>query len=302
MAKDVKKKVASSKTPSTNTTKILIWVGIAVVLIAVIIILISVLSPKEKKNEVPKLTTCELNNHSCYNLSCPTGYAEVDMACKTGQACCNKIPVGEKSQCERAGLSCYPNNCPVGYSTISLFCWGGGACCKKIIVQDRTKCELQGFQCFESALQESACPTNYAPVNQSCRSGEACCKEAPQKNKTLVIYGYVKIKEGNCMPPVGSNCTITALTTQVAVFPETLESQMSGNYFRTSAGPIKTVYSNESGYYEIELPYGDYSVFAQDPKGNNDYYCDTVIYGGAECYIPLTNSKEFDIIMDHSTQ
>jgi hypothetical protein len=274
---------------------------VLLVLIVLIIVLVSLLQ-KEKENEVPKLTTCELNNYSCFNNSCLTGYTEMNMACKTGQACCKKIPVGEKSQCERAGLNCYKNSCPFGYADIDLFCGGGNACCKKIVVESRAKCELQGFQCFESILPEPACPTNYISLNISCRTGEICCKPDSQKNKTLVIYGYVKIKKGNCMPPVGPNCTTTPLITEVAVFSKTLESQMSGNYFRTAAGPIKMVYSNESGYYEIELPYGDYSVFAKDPEENNDYYCNTMVYGGAMCYVPLTNSKQFDILIDHSTQ
>jgi len=304
MEKVVKKSASiSGRSPKNNKKTItLVLGGLAVLLLIIAVIVLISLSQKEKENEVPKLTTCELNNYSCFNNSCPTGYAELDMACKSGQVCCNKIPVGEKSQCEKAGLGCYKTSCPFGYAEIDLFCWAGGACCKKIVVEDRTKCELQGFQCFGSILPEPACPMNYISVNQSCSVGEICCKEAPQKNKTFVIYGYVRIKEGNCMPPIGLNCTTTPLVTQVAVFPKTSEGQMSGSYFRTAAGPINMINSNESGYYEMEIPYGDYSVFAKDPKGNNDYYCNTVTYGGVVCYVALTNSKQFDILIDHSAQ
>lgn len=285
--------------------KIIIWL----IVIAVIVILIVVFANQSKKGggggEKPGLTTCELNNHSCYNgTSCPLGYAEVDMGCKTGggQVCCKKIPTEpEKSQCERAGLDCYTKDCPGGYAEIDLFCGIGKVCCKKIIVEDRTKCELQSFQCFTSSLPEPQCPMNYMNVNLSCRTGEVCCKQKAQQNKTFVVYGYVRVKEGNCMPPIGPNCTTTPLFTEVAIFPKTSETQMSGNYFRTAAGPIKMTMSNLSGYYQMELPYGEYSVFAKDPQ-NNDYYCNSFGYGNFVCYVDLINSKQFDILIDHSTQ
>jgi hypothetical protein len=164
-------------------------------------------------------------------------------------------------------------------------------------INEKSPCILNNYSCYDS------CPSNYAEVDIGCGMG-VCCKKTDQKQ--YLLYGYVDLKEGNCMPPIDpSRCTTKRIITQIAVFPKTNIDQVVNNYYRPVIGPIKMAVSNADdieGYYKINLEPGAYSIFAKDSKENNDFYCNSFDDKGCACCVILDKEQGFDILIDHSVQ
>lgn len=373
MAKKWPGKVVKKKNPRGFLEWFLIILGILVGLLVISSIVYFFI----KYNPIEIKSACEINNLTCYQDSCPSGYAQVDYGCKNGKVCCNKIP--EKSDCEKYNNVCYNNSCPSGTIKLEMGCKNTGEICCSNSSTYQTPCQKQGNVCLRSSMPEPACPSGYALVDLGCVFGEICCKKilsqceaskyackdscssieqekllscgnsqkccdfiikersecekegyrcqlsscnsgytkmgicgkdyfCCKKDSTpkIVIHGFVKLKQGNCMPPVDpSVCTEDLLDTYVGIFPLVPQSNLEGPYYKSTIEPItseRSIKNGVVGYYEIEVPDGKYSVFAQDPLNFNTYYCNDLDSSGYACLISVNNeSVSFDITIDHAT-
>jgi hypothetical protein len=165
--------------------------------------------------------------------------------------------------------------------------------------KEKSPCEKLNNSCFTS------CPSGYGEVDMGCFNGNVCCKEIKNPSNKIILSGFVKLKQGNCMPPTNSaTCKEDSLDTYVGVFPLVPQSDLDNFYYRTTIEPIKSERSIKNGiigYYEIEVQKGNYSVFAKDPLNNNDYYCNDIDVKGNACSININNeSVSFDITIDHA--
>jgi len=287
--------------------------------------------------KAPEKSLCEKYNNTCYNNSCPYATIKLDVACgKTGEVCCSNASTYE-TPCQKQGNFCLRSSlpepsCPLGYNEVDLGCVFGEICCKKTltpcetaghtckdvctaideelkftcntgqkccdyVIKDRNDCESEGYRC-----QYPSCNSGYSKVG-ICDDNTFCC----QKDTTpkLVIHGFVTLKQGNCMPPTNAtSCKENPIDAYVGIFPLVPQSNLQGPYLITTVIPIaseRSVKNGVIGYYEIQVPAGEYSVFAQDPLGNKVYYCNDFEDGNA-CPVTVTNeSVAFDITIDHAT-
>lgn len=284
-----------------------------------------------KKQDV---SPCENYGNACYNGSCPYGLVKLDMGCYNSGVCCKNVSV-EDTPCKKAGNICLNGaSCPTGYDQVTLGCIFGEVCCKKVL----TQCESQGYECEDScdgdhqsigltctagqtccrwkiddrsecntkgySCQHYYCNTGYSEVG-ICEKNYPCCKRDTSTNKTF-IYGFVKLRTGNCMPPVNSNtCKLDQIDSMVSIYPKVLQSDMDGPYYRTAIEPViqmRSIKNEIVGYYELEVSPGEYSVFAADPLFNKEMYCNSFSSNGYACYVQITTeSKQLDLIIDHST-
>ncbi len=290
--------------------------------------------------KIPEKSVCETYGNSCYNNSCPSNTLKIEMACnKNTEVCCRNIST-YRGPCENQKNICFKSilpepNCPDGYAQVDLGCILGEICCKKI----RTPCELRDYSCKDSCneIEEeikldcttgkicckyqieqrddcehsgyqchySSCKTGYEKAGM-CTDDYICCKKDTNPNR-LFIYGFVKLQQGNCMPPVDpSQCTLNNLDTGVGVFTPVSQLNMDGLYYRPTIEPLqyqRTIKNGITGYYEIDFLPGTYSIFAKDPLGGQDYYCNQFSSDGKACTFTITNdSIQMDIILDYSTQ
>ena len=204
--------------------------------------------------------------------------------------------------CNTQGFSClYGSQCPEEFAEVDLSCPGGSVCCNQII-KTKEQCESLGYICKEHT---EGCGEGYISVG-GCSKNEICCKTTKPN-----IFGYASLKEGNCMPPIGEGCTTIYIDTEIAIFPKVDVNDLDGTYYRPTIGPIITT-TSDSGYYEITVDPGEYSVFAKDPT-NDEYYCNDFTYygpshdpdnntgpGGYACVVYVEYPIQFDIIIDHS--
>jgi len=304
---DLEKSAPKADKKNLQTSKSRWWqwlVFIVLVIIIISLVLVLVLNKGDKEKEI---SPCEKANDSCFEDSCPSGYAEIDTACSNGKVCCKKIvPV---NTCEKYGNTCYLGSCPSQYGQVDLACVNAGdVCCKKIVqYENQTSCEKQNYLCFKSIVPEPGCPSGWLEVGFGCRLGEICCQEIKnQSNVTKVtLSGYIRLKQGNCMPPIGPECKNELINTQIALFGRTYQSSMDGKYYRPIIGPRTLMNSNVSGmtgYYRFEIEPGEYSFFVRDPLHENDYYCNNFDSKGNACYLNISISQTLQIIIDHSTQ
>ncbi len=281
---------------------------------------------------------CEKYNNTCYNSSCPSGTIMLDLGCeKTGKVCCKNFSTYQ-TPCQKQGNICLRSSlpepaCPSGYAEVDLGCIFGEICCKKTL----TPCETARYTC------KDACTTIEEPKNFACNAGQKCCdyiiRERGDCEKAgyrcqysscnsgytkmgicgddyfcctkdttpkLVIHGFVKLKQGNCMPPTNpTTCKEDVLDAYVGIFPIVHQSELDGPYYRSTIEPMifeRSIKNGVTGYYEIEVPKGTYSIFAQDPLNFNDYYCNNFDSNGNACVVTVDNtSVSFDIIIDHAT-
>jgi hypothetical protein len=301
-------------------------------------------SPSCKKDsvcckQVPQKSACETYGNSCHNNSCPSNTLKIDMACNSNTEFCCRNLSNYQSPCEEQKNICFKSilpepTCPDGYTQINLGCILGEICCKKVI----TPCETRGYSCKDSCsaiekqinfncsagktccqyqiatrsdcehfgyqCQYSSCNTGFEEAG-ICDKDYICCKRETNPNR-LFIYGFVKIQQGNCIPPVNYKlCTTSPIDTEVAIFPPISQLDMNGLYYRPTIDPIqsqRTIKNSIIGYYEIALPPGTYSIFAKDPLGGSDYYCNQFSSDGKACTFTITNaSLQKEVIIDHST-
>lgn len=124
------------------------------------------------------------------------------------------------------------------------------------------------------------------------------------------IYGTVRLREGNCMPGVypgsgaPSSCRTIITASKVYIYPLLAPSQVTEvNGSWTPLNPqllIKQVVTNQQGYYEVQMPPGTYSVFAED---NGQKYCNfmhIVDPKGACPVVVADKGISYDITIDHA--
>lgn len=89
------------------------------------------------------------------------------------------------------------------------------------------------------------------------------------------VWGTLSMRQGNCMPTIGvkfTTCLECPIKREVRVYnyTTTQDAELSTggklfNNFKTQL--IKTVYTDEQGFFQVELPNGKYSVvFVEDGK------------------------------------
>ena len=278
------------------------WLVFAVLIVIIITLLILVLNkPKTEK----ELSICEKANDSCFSGACPSGSTKLNLNCsKEGDICCKENI--KENLCEKYGSDCFNEACPTGTTNINLECVNSGdVCCKKIVgYQEQTTCEKQNDLCLVASSPQTSCPPGWPIIGLACRPGEICCQELKSQNNTITLSGYVKLKQGNCLPPVGPGCKEEYIDTEIALFGRTYQSAMEGNYYTPAIGPITFGNSNENGvpgYYLLKIQPGEYSFFVKDPLHNNDYYCNQIDAKGNVCYINISRSQTISIVIDHST-
>ena len=270
------------------------------------------------KNSDQEVSPCEQYGYACFDGSCPGGFGQIDLGCSSGKTCCgNSSAAG--TPCEKAGYPCFKSSlpepsCPTGYAELDLGCSSGEACCKRYCVEEGKSGTGADGCCLGLKSVTGILPgVTVSPDKFWCvNCGNGVCDyyenwyECPQDCKKSIVYGFVTLKEGDCMPPIGANCTEKSIATHVGIFPKTQQAKMNGNYLFTTIGPSKMVLSEINGralgYYEIELSPGEYSIFAQDAKNANNYYCNNFDSKGYACYFNISAPLRYDIVIDYSAQ
>lgn len=99
---------------------------------------------------------------------------------------------------------------------------------------------------------------------------------AMQSNKQTKIkqgvYGYVTWLQGNMMPSPGEprSTIATPIERKIKIYEVTTLNEVTGQaplFKSINTKLVKSVKSDENGYYECELPAGIYSVFTQEANG-----------------------------------
>tara|TARA_Y100000310_G_C20274115_1_gene619411 strand:- start:145 stop:597 length:453 start_codon:yes stop_codon:yes gene_type:complete len=120
-------------------------------------------------------------------------------------------------------------------------------------------------------------------------------EQAPSINQGA--YGKVVLYSGNCMPGAGGCKTSYVSRTIYIREPATMEA-MEITYLENKTTLIKTIESNNNGFYQVELPPGTYSIFVED-EGKE--YCNSFGGRGEVCQITIeTGIKEYNIRIDHA--
>ncbi|WP_018477264.1 hypothetical protein [Pontibacter roseus] len=112
--------------------------------------------------------------------------------------------------------------------------------------------------------EEPAAPENW--VNNTGRLYEQ------NSNKVTVdqgISGTLTLTEGNCMPIIDyTKCKEYPVKRKIMVYPYTTIQQASSRedfvYYTLATAPLATVESDATGFYEVRLAPGTYSVLIQE--------------------------------------
>ncbi len=127
----------------------------------------------------------------------------------------------------------------------------------------------------------------------------------PQPTTTQGICGAVLLITGDCMPkPVGSpsSCTREYVSRMIYIREPATFDNMEGRlvpYLGSNTALIAQVRSNVAGFYELELPPGDYSVFVED---DGREYCNVRGVEGWMCPLTLkTEVLRYNIQIDHAS-
>jgi hypothetical protein len=123
----------------------------------------------------------------------------------------------------------------------------------------------------------------------------------PQPKITRGVWGQVTLIKGDCMPTsdTPSKCQRVFVPRTVYVLEPVKGPQMEGTRLKGEGNIVQQAVSNPDGFYEIELPDGTYSIFAEDDDGK---YCNAFGGQAEACQVTVKNAPErFDINIDHAT-
>lgn len=104
---------------------------------------------------------------------------------------------------------------------------------------------------------------------------ETIAKNAAKVTITNGVWGTITKKEGNCMPSIdkSSNCKSYIIKREVRIYAYTTinntvpQTSFTGLYDSFNTQLIKSVTTDEEGFYQAELPNGKYTiVFVEDGK------------------------------------
>lgn len=132
-------------------------------------------------------------------------------------------------------------------------------------------------------------------------------------------FGLTLLREGNCFPGPGPNsCKITPVARRVYAFtPPVYYDEMGGsNYYRTLRQPAASTTSDATGYFELPLQPGEYSIFVEDSEVSKELgtphvdatgfpYCNAFVSEGERfkaCYEPAKEgfADRFDLVINHA--
>ena len=132
---------------------------------------------------------------------------------------------------------------------------------------------------------------------------EAPSPPTPVQNTPSIsqgVYGQVERVSGNCMPGIAGEdvrdnpCENGFIATSIFV-----REPLAMTYYWENTSPLVAQgASNENGFYEVELPPGDYSIFVDD---NGAEYCNGSSDGIA-CPITIREGEllEMNLTIDHA--
>ena len=113
------------------------------------------------------------------------------------------------------------------------------------------------------------------------------------------VFGKVTLFEGNCMPGAGG-CKESRVSRTIYI-REPITMGLLKNvslYWENTTNLIKQIKSNAEGFYEVDLPPGNYSILVDD---NGKEYCNSFGQNGEVCQIILVNGiKEYNIEINHA--
>ncbi|MBF0387608.1 MAG: hypothetical protein HQL20_07105 [Candidatus Omnitrophica bacterium] len=130
----------------------------------------------------------------------------------------------------------------------------------------------------------------------------------PEPVQQRRLTGLVQLRSGDCMPVLetkNSRCITTAGRTKVYIHRRLTGAAMgqpgegNGVYLNSGDAPFMTVETDANGRYEVDLPSGAYSVFADD--GGKEY-CNSFDGAGNACAVAIAEAPvEFNITINHAT-
>lgn len=114
------------------------------------------------------------------------------------------------------------------------------------------------------------------------------------------IYGYVRLKSGNCMPTLAeeglysNTCNTTVVSRKVYIRELTNDTDFGRLYQENKTRLIGEVQSDSNGYYELSLSAGKYSVFVED---NGQEWCYSYSGSGEACAVTIEDgiATEYNI-------
>ena len=114
------------------------------------------------------------------------------------------------------------------------------------------------------------------------------------------VHGQVRLLEGDCMPVTTPlSCRESPVSRTVFVRDPVASGAMDGTYLREPTPLIATTTSFLDGQYEVALPPGRYSVFAED---DGREYCNAFDGEGFACLVEVgAGPVAFDITIDHAS-
>lgn len=119
------------------------------------------------------------------------------------------------------------------------------------------------------------------------------------------VYGSVAIQSGNCMPtvctqpPCATSCASEPSATKITVRAPATQKNMNVATLTEPTELILETASDGSGKFEIALPNGSYSIFAEN---NGVEYCNSFASQGEACQVTVKDDlTEFNITIDRAT-
>lgn len=100
------------------------------------------------------------------------------------------------------------------------------------------------------------------------------------------------------MPGPGSECSSITVSRKIYIREPAGAENMKDTYLENKTTLIKSINSDNNGFYQVELPAGTYSIFVED-EGKE--YCNSFGSYGKACQVTVGSGiKEYNIKIDHA--
>jgi hypothetical protein len=128
-----------------------------------------------------------------------------------------------------------------------------------------------------------------------------------QKQQTSQgIYGHITIRSGDCKSTtagsISGGCKLSKVSRKVFIYPliNLRDTGSTGDsYFAPTKELIREVSSDSSGFYQVGLPVGSFSIFVED---SGKKYCNSLDGQGEVCLVTITSREvhEHNIIINYA--